>query len=294
MKAGKVDESLTILKELSKNYPNEYALAANLGTAYELSGELDSALYYINKGMRLNPNAHSGSEWVHIKILETKKQLLNDSSYLKTRTVLELTPKQESDSTVRKQLEIQIRERFPFTPNHDEIMASLMIDLGDCYVKTLSIEHAKAFYTLATEYYGAPEKLTKEKIANVINLRSKYREVKPDRSKINTEGMHSKVNGVPYKTIIDNNNKDDYQINWEKLTTNPAELLSLVDLSITPPAPLSTHNQENQPKTDDNRENTEVEKNESSEHQESNSIIWIGLAILVIVSCLFLLFKKRK
>tara|TARA_B110000046_G_C13024495_1_gene413104 strand:+ start:2444 stop:2677 length:234 start_codon:yes stop_codon:yes gene_type:complete len=53
MKAGRVDESLAILKELNKNLPQEYQIAANLGTAYELNGELDSALFYINAESKL-------------------------------------------------------------------------------------------------------------------------------------------------------------------------------------------------------------------------------------------------
>ena len=62
MKAGRVDESLAILKELNKNLPQEYQIAANLDTAYELNGELDSALFYIKRGIEINPDAHAGSE----------------------------------------------------------------------------------------------------------------------------------------------------------------------------------------------------------------------------------------
>lgn len=53
MKLGKADVALEILKELNYHYPNEYKIVANLGTAYELNAELDSALKYIKKGIKL-------------------------------------------------------------------------------------------------------------------------------------------------------------------------------------------------------------------------------------------------
>ncbi|NOQ70986.1 MAG: hypothetical protein GQ574_03230 [Crocinitomix sp.] len=165
MKAGKIEASLALLIELNRNLPNEYQIAANLGTAYELNGELDSAIHYINRGMELNPEAHEGSEWVHIKVLECKLKQIENPNYLNNTSVLELTAEQKANYKTRHQLEIQIRERFPFTPGPNQIMASLMIDLGDCYASDLSIEYAKAFYTIAAEYYGAETEITSPKIS---------------------------------------------------------------------------------------------------------------------------------
>ena len=74
MKMGKFEEAKIILVELQYNHPDEYKLASNLGTAFELVGELDSALKYINYGMELNPDAHEGSEWVHIRCIGNKEK----------------------------------------------------------------------------------------------------------------------------------------------------------------------------------------------------------------------------
>jgi len=54
-------------------HPGLYATAANLGTAYELLGNVDSAYYWIEEDMRRNPQGHEGSEWMHLCILSAKR-----------------------------------------------------------------------------------------------------------------------------------------------------------------------------------------------------------------------------
>jgi tetratricopeptide (TPR) repeat protein len=179
MKAGKIKESLSLLIALNKRLPNEYQIAANLGTAYELIGELDSALFYIKRGIEINPKAHGNSEWIHVKVLETKKRQLEDPNYLDSKSVLELTEFQKNNLSTRYELEIQIRERFPFTAGPDQIMASLMIDLGDCYANDVSIEYAKAFYNIANKYYGADSSITAPKIDQMVAHRAEYKDITP-------------------------------------------------------------------------------------------------------------------
>ena len=230
MKAGRVDESLAILKELNKSLPQEYQIAANLGTAYELNGELDSALFYIKRGIEINPDAHAGSEWIHIQVLETKMKQIKNPDFLDFTSVLELSLEQKKDSATRAQLEIQIRERFPFSPGPDQIMASLMIDLADCYTNSLSIEHAKAFYNIAELYCGADSTLTTPKIYEMIELRKKYKDISTSDAIV--DGSNHKVTGVPYKTIIDNNNWKNYIINWTEFNLDSDALLAEVDYSL--------------------------------------------------------------
>jgi tetratricopeptide (TPR) repeat protein len=230
MKAGRVEESLTLLIELNKNLPNEYQIVANLGTAYELNGELDSALFYIKRGIEINPNAHEGSEWVHIKVLETKLNQIENPDFLDFRSVLDLSPEQKRDSATRVQLELQIRERFPFSPGPDQIMASLMVDLADCYANSLSIEYAKAFYNIAELYYGADSTKTTPKIYEMIELRKTYKDISASDAMV--DGSNHKVTGVPYKTIIDNNNWKNHSINWTEFNIDVAALLAEVDYSV--------------------------------------------------------------
>lgn len=231
MKLGKVKESLQILATLYNHYPNEYRLASNLGTAYELNGQPDSALKYIRRGLELNPNDHEGSEWIHVKILETKQQLAVNPNYLHDHTVLQLTATQRKDPKVREQIEIQARERFPFTPGPDPIMGSLMADLGDAYAASYSIEYADAFYGMAKGYFGhAPEQMD-AKMADMKKLKSKYAHAQFKR--LEEEGEHNRLNGVNYKHILADNDRPEYKIDWTTITTDAAQLLSMVDLTLS-------------------------------------------------------------
>lgn len=84
IKLGEVKKALQILKPLSDNYPNEYTISANLGTAYELEGQLNKALRLIKNGYQINSESHFGSEWIHIKILEAKIKERSNPGWLKT------------------------------------------------------------------------------------------------------------------------------------------------------------------------------------------------------------------
>lgn len=231
MKLGKSKEAAQILKELYIHYPNEYKIAANLGTAYELVGEVDSALKYIRRGIQLNPNDHEGSEWIHAKILETKLQLKKNVNYLDTHTVLDLTEKQKKDSTVFYHLSIQLKERFPFTSGPDALMAGLMADLGDLSFNVKSIEYAKAYYLIAKEYYGNTSPELEVKIKETGKLIRKYKDVQPAPEKPGEyfEGARTKIHGINYKDIISDNNQENYKVNWTKINTDVTSLLALVD-----------------------------------------------------------------
>ena len=69
---GSTAEALAIFQRLAAAHPEDYNLASNLGTAYELSGENEKALNWIQKAMRLHPESHEGTEWLHVKILQAK------------------------------------------------------------------------------------------------------------------------------------------------------------------------------------------------------------------------------
>jgi tetratricopeptide (TPR) repeat protein len=227
LKAGKIKEALSILIELSTYYPNEYKIASNLGTAYELNGDVEKALQFIKRGMELNPDAHEGSEWVHISVLETKLKMVLDASYLDKKSVLNLSEAQKNDAIIRNQILIQVRERFPFSPGPNRIMVSLLIDLADCYANTASIEFAKALYTISEKYYGAEKEKIESKIKAMLALRNKYVKVRPEKKQ---RGSNIKIGGIRYKSLLDDNNPSKHQIDWTKIPTE-ADLSTRTKLS---------------------------------------------------------------
>jgi tetratricopeptide (TPR) repeat protein len=69
---GKYPEAIAQLQQLELEHPGDYRVAANLGTAFELNGDNKQALEWIREGIRRNPRAHEGTEWLHVAILEAK------------------------------------------------------------------------------------------------------------------------------------------------------------------------------------------------------------------------------
>ena len=63
---GRIDQAVEQLEALAKAQPDTYSVAANLGTAYELKGELALAHTWITRAMELNPQSHQGTEWLHL------------------------------------------------------------------------------------------------------------------------------------------------------------------------------------------------------------------------------------
>ncbi len=298
MKLGKSKEALTILAELYKHYPNEYQIASNLGTAYELNGKNDSALKYIKRGLQLNPNDHEDSEWIHIKILETKQKLKTDPSYLDKHSVLELSEKQKNDSLVRNQLNIQLQERVPFSPGPDAIMASLFNDLGDLSANLRSIEYARAYYQISKLYYGGKAEIFDPKIKGMTELIKKYSAVQPKREAFR-EGSEIKIHGINYKEILIDNTHD-YKINWKEINTNTTELLAMADLSKTVgevkhSAAKDTGELKLNKEDVDITSPKPITKEWENEPEEKNNLFfYIGGAALVILTLLFYKLRRKK
>ncbi|MNJ91774.1 Tetratricopeptide repeat protein [compost metagenome] len=290
VKAGKVKEALVLFEALAKAYPNEYSIIANLGTTYELSGNNEKALEYIRKGLKLNPNSHAGSEWIHVKLLLAKIELAKNPDYLTKNTILNLTPQQEASETIRKQLYIQLQERFPFCKGPDPIMADLFIDLGDCYVSTISFEHAKGLYQIAKLYYKTERTDVDEKIEQVRKLRAKYANLQPDETTTaaREHGMVSKISGIPYTSFLRDPNSDHYSVNWSKIETDPGKLLALIGLSPvedeTPKAKESKPEPESKPK----------DKTVKPVKKTNPSTLWISLGMVAFIIAIFTYFRTKR
>jgi len=234
MKLGKPKEALALLCEIYKHYPNDYKIAANIGTAYELNNMPDSALKYIKRDIELNPKDHFSSEWVHVKVLETELALRKDPNYLYKHTVLELSEKQKNDSAIFYQVFYQVDERFPFSPSPNEIMASLFMDLADMMANLKSIEYARAYYHISKDYFGNQSPETPRKIKQMDSLIKNYWSVEPKEFIPGEPRDNHKVQGVNYKKLLGDNNQEHYIVNWSKINTNVATLISMVDFSISP------------------------------------------------------------
>jgi len=182
MKLGQADSSLKILLPLYKEHPNEYTIIGNIGTAYELTGQLDSALYYISKGFEINPKSHLKSEWVHVAILEAKIQESRRSGWLGHNSVLDLDNlikrvgkgdlRGRKVTSINNQIFLQIRTRAPFTPVPNMILANILETLGDFNRKVGTYENAILAYAYAMRFEGEKDH---SKIENKVKKLNKER-----------------------------------------------------------------------------------------------------------------------
>lgn len=159
LKIGDRKKALELMEQLYAKYPQEYNIVANLGTAYEVTGNNEKALELLKKAVAINPRSHHGSEWIHIGILEQKlagkeydqvinlgikdfPQWLNDKSYVFTRPA----------DSLKIQIAYQLHERIGFIDAPDSVIGQLVLDFADIVAKTETKDTAVAFYDYALKY----------------------------------------------------------------------------------------------------------------------------------------------
>ena len=168
---GEVNGAIELLEELEKSRPGAYQTASNLGTAYELAGEPEKALLWIQKAMELNPLSHKSSEWIHVRLLEAKIALAKDPAWLTTHSLLgvdfgaAVVPMIPSTlpagnkgarlalPDVEAGLRYQLHERLQFVKPPDDIVALLLFDLGNalCFSRD-GMGSAQGVYELASRF----------------------------------------------------------------------------------------------------------------------------------------------
>ncbi|HKP70668.1 MAG TPA: hypothetical protein VJV05_15380 [Pyrinomonadaceae bacterium] len=167
---GMVGKAIKILEEIERTDPGRYYTAANLGTAYELNGEDAKALEWIREGITRNADAHNGSEWLHVKILEAKLSLAKDPNWLTNNSVIgvhRISNEQllmTGDVTagnlgrpidlnlVEKALIYQLHERLEFIEAPEGVVANLLYDLSRILARTRGPEHATIVRAFAQSY----------------------------------------------------------------------------------------------------------------------------------------------
>ncbi len=170
MYLGRSGEAVDRLEQLEKEKPGEYFIAANLGTAYELSGKNKEALRWIREGIRRNPDSHQGTEWLHARILEAKIAQQSDPDYFKKHSVLELSPPsigqqltfgdvKLSTAELTGAIEYQLSERLQFVKPPDPSVASLLFDYAAIEAATRTLESAKGVLQMSLEYGYPADKI---------------------------------------------------------------------------------------------------------------------------------------
>lgn len=187
IRLGDAKPAIEILNSIEQKRPGDYATAANLGTAFELAGDNAQALKWIKEAIRRNPNSHAGTEWVHVRILETKLKTAQDPHWLETHTVLgldfgpDIVPrqpppivddlgKQYDFESVQYAIDHQLHERIALVPPPDWIVGDLLASLGNLIVLNGVLEQALTTYDLALEYQAPQRDLVRQRIEHFKRL----------------------------------------------------------------------------------------------------------------------------
>lgn len=172
---GYYKEAITLLLEIEKKHPNQYETATNLGTAYELNGNLDKAYEWIKEGIYRNPNSHYKTEWLHLFIIQEEINLNQDKSLFLKRRMLTL-PKDFNENTlisigsiekkvseIKEALYYQLLERVSFIKPKNIIVSELLFVLGEIEAQTTVLNEAEKIFKLAEEYGFVKPKLIENK-----------------------------------------------------------------------------------------------------------------------------------
>lgn len=174
---GKYEEAKRSYQKIERELPNQYTTASNLGTLYELMGQPDSALIWINKSIAINPRSHAGSEWIHIKILEFK--LASDQDIKASILGLDFgnkavpaNPKNYELDELKRHIWYQLGERLPFVGDTNQIVGNIYFDLGNLIAQTEDVQAALESFHEA-EKYGYDSELLQLRIEALEKLAKK-------------------------------------------------------------------------------------------------------------------------
>lgn len=165
LRIGDRKKAVEMLEKLYVQYPNKYNIVANLGTAYEVTGNNEKALELLQKAVAINPRSHYGSEWIHVKILEQKVgakqygQIINLGIKDFSQWIIDknyVFP-QPADS-LKIQVAYQLHERIAFIAPPDDIVGQLVLDFADIVAKSESYDAAIPFYEYAGHYSASLQK----------------------------------------------------------------------------------------------------------------------------------------
>lgn len=149
---GRTADAIKVLAGQEQRRPGLYATAVNLGTAYELAGNLEKAAAWIAEGMERNPAGHAGTEWLHLALLKARIQIRDNAYWLEHHRVLENAPAR-SDAEVLRAIEYQLGERLRFVAPADPVVCDLFFEAAR-RVPVGDVRGRRAIYAVQSLRFG--------------------------------------------------------------------------------------------------------------------------------------------
>lgn len=72
IRLGEVEQALSLLRAAQREHPQHYAVAANLGTAWQLAGDLAQAAECLRDAVKLAPGKYQKAEELHLKLVQVR------------------------------------------------------------------------------------------------------------------------------------------------------------------------------------------------------------------------------
>ncbi|WP_202702871.1 tetratricopeptide repeat protein [Flavobacterium sp. UGB4466] len=198
----KYEEALKLYLSIEKIKPNRYSTASNLGTLYELMGENEKAYDWIKKSIQINSESHEGSEWIHLKILETKIKNLNNVSgefLIGTSFGTDEIPKSNLSKSelerLSKSIYYQLNERITFLKPKDRIISILLFELANIVKIIEKNKTAIEIYEQAKEY-GLDDELINKRLQYCYKFEIDYCEDRNLRLYDANHDLRDKMNGI--------------------------------------------------------------------------------------------------
>jgi len=163
---GNYDAAIRKLLALEGIEPGRPATARALGTAYERTGDYESALRWINTAIERDPEAHKGTEWLHARILQARMALNTDPDRLNHSPIVPLSEAGQplggnayfpcarplNADNLMDALYYQLAEQMLFLKPEDPVVADLLHSFARLEETASHPEAASAFRALAREY----------------------------------------------------------------------------------------------------------------------------------------------
>lgn len=74
LRLGEVGKSVELLRAAQRQHPDHFRIAANLGTAWQMQGDLDQAIACLEQAVRLAPEKLKKAEEYHLKLLRFRRR----------------------------------------------------------------------------------------------------------------------------------------------------------------------------------------------------------------------------
>lgn len=82
VRLGEVPKAIDLLRGAQRQHPQHFRIAANLGTAWQLQGDLAQAAASLEEAVRLAPGKYQRAEELHLKLVRLRQRADKDSQEL--------------------------------------------------------------------------------------------------------------------------------------------------------------------------------------------------------------------